>query len=350
MTREELKYVDQHAVAPTAGASVDHVKHTGPRVLRGAAARAFYPKLHWEKSASRAPPVDVWAYPLDVVLVEKVEGAPAKFYVDDPAYQRAVQRYLTLDAACVVCYASGSIVAVFVTARTMPSLARVAVQARAALDGARCDLKARETFVGGDYDRGERKQAENVKRHMVGTIWNEGLQTYNGLIWGKAFTQYTRRAPASSPAAFSLPFVGMYAAERAVVPAIADVRLKLLKEARLPCAFKGMPCAWMPATQVGISEDFAVTTHADSCVAGVTESIFWANRNVPNARFAVTSCEVAFDIGKQPCLLFMKGNEMHGTVPGASGSCGLVLISKRNTLQRYDKGGYTDLTNVRPGA
>ena len=46
----------------------------------------------------------------------------------------------------------------------------------------------------------------------------------------------------------------------------------------------------------------------------------------------------------------MKGNEMHGTVPAGPGSCGLVLISKRNTLRRFDRGGYTDRTNVAPGA
>ena len=30
------------------------------------------------------------------------------------------------------------------------------------------------------------------------------------------------------------------------------------------------------------------------------------------------------------------------TVPGARGSCGLVLISKRNTLQQFERGAYTD--------
>ena len=62
------------------------------------------------------------------------------------------------------------------------------------------------------------------------------------------------------------------------------------------------------------------------------------------ARFAVTSLEIAFDIGERPVILFQKGNEMHGTVPGPTGSCGLVLISKRNTLQQFERNGYTDRT------
>ena len=144
---------------------------------------------------------------------------------------------------------------------------------------------------------------------------------------------------------FALPYVSMYAVEEAVVPAVADARKKLLTTAKLPCAFPGIPCSLMPATQVGISEHFSVRTHADSCISAVTETIFWANRGVRGARFAVTSLEIVFDIGTRPCILFQKGNEMHGTVPGPRGSCGLVLISKRNTLQQFERGGFTDLTS-----
>ena len=100
----------------------------------------------------------------------------------------------------------------------------------------------------------------------------------------------------------------------------------------------------MPATQVGISENFSVKMHNDSCVPNTTETIFWANKNLKDIRFAVSSLEIAYDVGSQPCILFQKGNEMHATIPGGKGSCGLVLISKRNTLQYYERGAYTDLT------
>ena len=155
------------------------------------------------------------------------------------------------------------------------------------------------------------------------------------------YTQFFRRARVGHDAVRA-PYTSMYAVERAVVPAVAAARRTLLRTAGLPCAFPRVPCDMMPATQVGISEHFAVKTHADSCISCVTESIFWANRGVRNGRFAVTSLEIAFDIGTQPCMLFQKGNEMHGTVPGARGSCGLVLISKRNTLQQFERGAYTD--------
>ena len=82
-----------------------------------------------------------------------------------------------------------------------------------------------------------------------------------------------------------------------------------------------------------------------SCSSGVTETIFWANRDLPDLRFAVTSVRLQFDIGKQECLLFQKGSEEHGTVPGGLGSCGLVLITKRNTLSHFCKDdAYTNRT------
>ena len=175
---------------------------------------------------------------------------------------------------------------------------------------------------------------------MRGVIWNDGLQTYTSATpgWqGRYFTQFFRRRPGSSVGVFALPFVGMYAVERAVVPAVAELRLRLSRRARLPCALPGVPCETMPATQVGISRDFSVRTHADSCISGVTETIFWANRARSGLRFAVTSVELQFDIGRQECVLFRRGNEMHGTVPGPPGSCGLVLISKRNTLYHFEQ-------------
>ena len=317
-------------------------------------ARALYPTLHWETNESAKPALDWRAFPLDVVVVERVRK-PAQFMVNDPAYRATAERYATFDTSCAVCDARGALLCVFVTSAALPALERVADQARVALEEARRDLKPRTTFaVGGDYAR-DPLYREKVRRakeeRMLGTIWNDGLQTWTTASpgWqGMYFTQYFRRAPGSDPTAFSQPYVGIYAAERAVAPAIADERLRLHRRAGLPCAFKGVPCELMPATQVGISEDFAVKTHADSCISSVTETIFWANRGVRGARFAVTSAEIAFDIGARPCLLLQKGNEMHGTVPGAKGSCGLVLISKRNTLQQFQRGAYTDRTHVLP--
>ena len=150
-----------------------------------------------------------------------------------------------------------------------------------------------------------------------------------------------KRRPGSDSSRFCLPYVGMYAAECSIVPAVADRRQKLHSAAILPSAFPGLPAELMPATQVGISLDFSTTTHADSCIKGVTESIMWANTGIRGARFAITSIRTAFDIGQQPCMLFLKGNEMHGTVPGTKG-IGLVLISKRNSLYHYRPGSYTD--------
>ncbi len=315
-----------------------------------AEARALYPTLHWEKNDSAHPHLNWTAFPLDILVVERVK-APAQFFVDDPDYPRVAHTYHLIRGSCVVCDRAGSIMNVFLTSADVPSLEAVATQARSALACARDDLKPRTSFaVGGDYTRDPlyRKKMANMQMRMTGTIWNDGLQTYTvpSAAWGGMyFTQYFRRRPGSDLTRFALPYVGIYNVEAAVVPAIADARRTLLTSARLPCAFPGLPCHLMPATQVGISEDFSVKTHADSCISAVTETIFWANRGVRGARFAVTSLEICFDIGTRPCILFQKGNEMHGTVPGPRGSCGLVLISKRNTLQQFERGAYTDRTH-----
>lgn len=362
MTADERETVRAHArrFPARAAARMDRLpsppsRRGGGELIRGgsAEARRVYPQLHWSDNDSSKPPVNWKKLPLDILVVDKEKKAES-FFVDDGAYAKTTRAYTLLSSSCIVCDASYSIVCVFVTEAAVPSLRRLQRDARAALEEARRDLKPRHSFaVGGDYTRDpdmKEKRARVMQERMKGTIWNDGLQTYTSATpgWGGMyFTHYFRRQPGSSVVRFALPYVSMYDTERLVVPAIADKRLELAKEAGVPSAFKGMPLEWMPATQVGISHDFSVKTHADSCIAGVTESIFWANRALKSLRFAVTSCRVHFDIGKRPCMLFMKGNEMHGTVPGGKGSCGLVLISKRNTLQQFEPGAYTDLTSAR---
>lgn len=302
----------------------------------------MYRRLHWEGNDSSPEAVNTRRFPLDILVVKRVRPAES-FMVNDPGYARVTSTYRRISSSCIVCDEAGSIVCVFVTSDALPALNSLSTQARTAQQDAAEHLIARHSFaVGGDYARDPeyREKVKNMQVRMKGTIWNDGLQTYTSATpgWqGKYFTQYFRRRPASDPVPFALPYVGMYAVEKLVVPAIAEERLRLCEASRLPPALSGVPCALMPATQVGISRDFSVRTHADSCVSGVTETIFWANRSLPNLRFAVTSVQLQFDIGKKECILFQKGNEMHGTVPGGLGSCGLVLISKRNTLYHFRK-------------
>ena len=348
-----LPTVKRDTVRITGGMKRDHVSTPGLRVVRGgtAEAREWYSKMYWDTNDNASPPVDVTRYPLDVIIVSRVKK-PADFFANDPNYETTVKTYRLIRGSCIVCDETGSIMSVFVTATAIPEMHTVARQARVALEEAKRDLKARASFaLGGDYQRFGQKEYREKRKTMnsrtEGTIWSDGLQTYTipRKAWGGMyFTQYFKRQPGSDATKFVLPYTSMYAIESAVVPSIARQRLQLLSDSKLPCAFPGIPCSMMPATQVGISEHFAVKTHADSCVHCVTESIFWANHNVRNGRFAVTSLEIAFDIGTQPVMLFQKGNEMHGTVPGARGSCGLVLISKRNTLLQFEQGAYTDWT------
>lgn len=322
------------------------------RMIQGGTPEALemYPKLFWEKNDSTCPHVNFEKYPLDILIVSRVKK-PRTFYADDPEYAAVANEYPLITGSCVVCNAKGSIMNVYLTADDLPSLHDVARQARTALECAKADLKPRHSFaMGGDYSHRDPEygtKMKNMHLRMNGTIWNDGLQTYTSATpgWGgKYFTQYFRRKPGTDLTTFSLPYVGMYNVEADAVPAIADARRTLLHAKEIPSAFPGIPGDWMPATQVGISEHFSVKTHGDSCISAVTETIFWANHGIQGGRFAVTSLEIAFDIGERPVILFQKGNEMHGTVPGPQGSCGLVLISKRNTLQQFERHGYTDRT------
>lgn len=334
--------VKREMIHPRPSATID-LSRTGD-VLRGGSEQAkdMYKKLHWEGNTSYKAAVNTKVFPLDILIVERVKPAES-FFVNDPRYARVTSTYRLISSSCIVCDNTGSIICVFVTRKALPTLQHLSVQARIAQQNAVDNLVARHSFaVGGDYARDPeyRDKVQNMQVRMKGTIWNDGLQTYTSATpgWqGKYFTQYFRRRPESNIVPFALPYVGMYAAEKLVVPSIGEERLRLCTESKLPCALAGVGCDLMPATQVGISQDFSVRTHADSCVSGVTETIFWANKNLPNLRFAVTSVKIQFDIGKQECILFQKGNEMHGTVPGGSGSCGLVLISKRNTLYHFRK-------------
>lgn len=276
----------------------------------------MYKRLHWEGNTSHRAAVNTRQFPLDILIVQRVRP-PESFFVDDPRYNRVTSRYRLISSSCIVCDETGSIICVFVTKRALPTLSSLSAHARVAQTGANTNLVARHSFaVGGDYARAPayREKVKNMQLRMKGTMWNDGLQTYTSATpgWqGKYFTQYFRRRPGSDIVAFALPYVGMYATEKLVVPAIAEERLRLCEKSQLPCALTGVPCHLMAATQVGISQDFSVKTHADSCVSGVTETIFWANRNLPNLRFAVTSVEIQFDIGKQECILFQKNFATH---------------------------------------
>jgi len=344
-SRRDAQPVDvTEMVQPKPGATMDH--HKGFLKGGSAEARAMYQKLHWEGNNSELPPVNTTDFPLDILVVNRSKAQ--SFEADDPQYAEVTSKYPLISSSCIVCDTKGSIINVFLTQETLPTLRELSAQAHVAQTDAEKNLKPKESFaVGGNYsDPAHREKQQDTGAQMNGTLRNDGLQTWGSPQWpGKQFTQYFKRRPGSDIKPFALPFVGMYAAEKLVVPAIGDERLRLSQEKQLPSALAGVPSHLMPATMVGISKDFSVKTHRDSCSSGVTETIFWANRDLPDLRFAVTSVRLQFDIGKQECVLFQKGSEEHGTVPGGMGSCGLVLITKRNTLSHFDKDdAYTNRT------
>ena len=131
----------------------------------------------------------------------------------------------------------------------------------------------------------------------------------------------------------------MAALEQALLPEIAAWRLELARVKELRGVDLGLPLELCAASCVGMSLGFAVRTHRDSCVAGMSETMFWPHRNETTSEgetlcFTVTEARLCFDIGTRPALLFTPGQLWHGTVPheGTSKAVGLALISKRRDL------------------
>lgn len=319
-----------------------------PRSALGApshdADAAVRAQLHWSRCEFREPLGEAWRG-LPLRVVGRVAD-PAMFHVDDPAYAAACRTYTLVTESCIVADEDGDIVGVFVTEKALPCLAQMCDRGRAALAEARRNIAPRKSFGRSCRSIGDLPHADRNAAMISGNLYNDGLMTWAHM--GESTTRYLPRnpdTPAEDLRTFAQPFVDLFACERAIVPDVARRRLKLAEACSLPGAFRGMPLDAMPATMVGVSENFSVKVHRDSCKVGITETIFWANRGI-HARFAITSCELAFDIGTKPCILFMKGNEPHGTVPGAAGSCGLVLISKQNTLGSFHRGSANDHTEV----
>ena len=305
--------------------------------------------LYWADNPSSAPAV---VPNFDVVVLPRQKAL--KLTCADEAYYDAVDQYLRIDESCVIATRTRKgleIIGVYVTDDS--SLDEVAELREPALAAARAHLRPRDSFAstGRSFDRKESNST--IVKEMQGTIWNDGLQSYMTLcpkFQGRLFVDYYRRRSDMTDQAasdFARIFVAMYGLEKAVVPAVANFRLKLVDAVGFPEAIPGVPRELLPATCVGISHDFATKTHNDSCVKGMCETIYWPNRDL-SATFAITTVRVCLDIGRRPTLLFMKGNEMHGTAPSRepNGSVGCVLISKSRELigkQHYCQGSDRDL-------
>tara|TARA_B110000008_G_C16969238_1_gene563237 strand:- start:3081 stop:3749 length:669 start_codon:yes stop_codon:yes gene_type:complete len=200
---------------------------------------------------------------------------------------------------------------------------------------------------------------------LRGNIWNDGfngtillqyIKSHNRTIW----YDYAKRNPDISETdvyKFATLFAQQYAIEKVLAPRIANYRRQLVRDVSFPPIFPGLSRKFCPVTMVGISRGFGNTTHNDSCVNGVTETIFWANKKVKSTSnepvlFMITTARLCLDIGARPCMLFLKGNEMHGTVPTRNPhtSIGTVLITKRRCVQGKQKFQKHDITNMLTGS
>lgn len=328
-------------------------------------AHYIYKNMVWEghDNSNNLPPVNYSKLPLDILIVQRIPRASAPEYnTGDPKYVDETSKYTLIHDSVIVVTPltsdnkSFGIICVWVNEKSMPILGDIKPVARRALESAELRLKSRTHFAT-NYHRNQGsnyRPTQSPKDMFCGKIYNDGLVTYgipNRKYGGVEWQTYAKRDPASTDediVSFASPYVMMTATECTMVPQIAKSRLLSAQKSQIPGAFRGLPLNLCSATQVGVSKGFGVKTHADSCVKNVTESIYWANRGLKNHRFAVTSCNICVDIGLRPGILFMKGDEMHGTVPPPvnSTSCGLVLISKRRCLQSFKCGHFSDMTQL----
>ena len=337
----------------------------GQRWIAGGSPEAhnIYKNAIWEghDKSNNLPPVNFLKLPLDILIVTRIPRASSPEYsTSDPEYRSKSNRYtLIRDSTIVVTPLENKlfgIICVWVNEKSMPMLGNAKAVARRALKNAELRLKSRTHFAT-NYQRSDGtnyRPTQDPSDMFCGKIYNDGLVTYgipNRKYGGVEWQTYAKRDPESTDddiVTFASPYVMMTAAEYNAVPQIAKNRLLSAQKARIPGPFRGLPLSLCAATQVGVSIGFGVKTHADSCVKNVTESIYWANRGLKNHRFAVTSCNICIDIGLRPGILFMKGDERHGTVPPPPGStsCGLCLISKGRCLQSFKRGHFSDMTRL----
>ena len=362
------------------------------RHLKGGSkeAQEAYPRMYWKDNPVRATMAfDYMSYPVDVVVLKREKAI--KFHADDPDWAKVPNKWPIINRGTVVVFEETggySIAGLYLTSKEVPALEHLyKVSVKPCLASARTNLPPRQTFaVQGatrdlKYIDGKRKRSQHeaklkggkrrdfvapnkygtkfYKKMMRGMIWNDGFGGYMSLTkgWrGKSWYDYFKRNPQINDKDaydFARFYVELYEVEKQIVPPIAKYRRLLAGGVKLPSIFPGVPRNMCPVTMAGISYGFGNSTHNDSCVNGITETICWCNRNLKGDNgtplmFACTTARLAYDIGTRPVVLFQKGNEMHGTcVTNATHkSRGMVLISKRRTLrgkQRFIRNDVTDL-------
>lgn len=238
-----------------------------------------------------------------------------------------------IDSSCVVVDDTNHIVLLFMVGRSDGAIAGALSRAPALMEKMRGYYRKKPTSF---YNSGTSK---SDRRGYYGENYMDGMIRSMKPNYGRQFLDYQPRKPAAmEDAGFLTDLVFTYGAlyelEKRYAPAVARYREELSLAADFPGLFPGVPLSLQPATGVGASIDFASRIHKDSSMIGTTETIMWTPCDKGHRQlFVVPEVSLAFDLSKEPCVMLISPEIVHGTAyTGEHGGLGFVAITKKNLV------------------
>jgi carbonic anhydrase len=129
-------------------------------------------------------------------------------------------------------------------------------------------------------------------------------------------------------------YASLYMLEERYAPAVAKYRLMKAEQVEKAEAIPGVPLKDLPATSLGMSENFASALHDDSGIKGITESIMWSKVGQDKESYFVNDqTKMAFDLSDENSMILIPPKVSHGTAnTGEHGGFGFVIITKANLV------------------
>jgi hypothetical protein len=129
-------------------------------------------------------------------------------------------------------------------------------------------------------------------------------------------------------------YAALYMLEERYAPAVAKFRLMKAEQVEKAEAIPGVPLKDLPATSLGMSENFASALHDDSGIKGITESIIWSKVGQDKESYFVNDqTKMAFDLSDENAMILIPPKVSHGTAnTGEHGGFGFVIITKANLV------------------
>jgi hypothetical protein len=200
----------------------------------------------------------------------------------------------------------------------------------------------------GQYKITRQPELKKYERGYAGMQFNEGWSALGS--WMKK-----RRMPGETSGRIVRLMTSMQRLERVLNPVAYARRLEAARTTGFGGMVDGVPISDLAATQVGFSVGFACNGHKDSCLQGISESIFWEWPDTPETTPPHTYSFVNYEAGvlfaisaRRHCLMFQDGRCVHGSLPKNAihaqawssrgttyhNGVGAVLVTKSRTIGR----------------